>query len=65
MPIGYTTPNMVNMNEIKGGSPYGAGTLSGPDGSRQVSAVEYDIAKHQGALFARFVRDLYKGKQSQ
>jgi NAD(P)H dehydrogenase (quinone) len=62
VPIGYTSPEMTNMNEIKGGSPYGAGSLAGNDGSRQVSAVEYSIAKHQGSLFATFVRDLYKGR---
>lgn len=62
VPVGYTTPHMVNMNEIKGGSPYGAGTIAGGDGSRQVSEVEMAIAKHQGNLFAQFVKDLYKGR---
>ena len=42
------------------GSPYGAGTLAGPDGSRQPSALEKDIAeahgKHFGAIAAKLAK---------
>jgi len=62
VPIGYSTPLLFNMEEIKGGSPYGASTFSG-DGSRQPSKIELDIAMHQGEYFAKFVRDLCKGRQ--
>ena len=36
------------MGEITGGSPYGASTLTGGDGSRQPSANELAIARFQG-----------------
>src|SRR5262245_20469655 len=32
--VPYTEPELTNMREITGGSPYGAGTLAGSDGSR-------------------------------
>lgn len=35
------------MNEVRGGSAYGAGTLAGADGSRQPSKLELDFAQHQ------------------
>lgn len=63
VPMGYTTPEMVNMSEIRGGSAYGSGTFAGPDGSRQVSSIEKAIAKHQGSQFAKFVKELYAGRQ--
>jgi len=31
---GYSTPKILQMNEIAGGSPYGATTLAGADGSK-------------------------------
>lgn len=33
------------------GSPWGAGAFAGPDGSRQPSALELEIAKQQGIGF--------------
>ena len=36
------------MNEITGGTPYGASTLTGADGSRQPSENELAIARFQG-----------------
>jgi NAD(P)H dehydrogenase (quinone) len=36
------------MNEITGGTPYGASTLAAPDGSRQPSENELAIARFQG-----------------
>ena len=32
-------------------SPWGAGTFAGPDGSRQPSALEHEIARIQGESF--------------
>jgi NAD(P)H dehydrogenase (quinone) len=43
-----TCPELANMDEITGGSPYGAGTLAGSDGSRKPSANEMAIARAQG-----------------
>eukprot|EP00954_Amorphochlora_amoebiformis_P020321 1338566-Amorphochlora_amoeboformis.AAC.1 len=47
IPIGYSHPDLQRMDEVKGGSPYGAGCLAGPDGSRQPSKLELGIAEHQ------------------
>ena len=37
-----------DMNELHGGSPWGASTFAGADGSRQPSKMEMNIAKKQG-----------------
>ena len=31
----YSTPELGQVGEVRGGSPYGAATIAGPDGSRQ------------------------------
>ena len=46
--VPYTCAELMNMNEITGGSPYGAGTLAGPKGERQPSENELTIARFQG-----------------
>ncbi|GJY20542.1 probable NAD(P)H dehydrogenase FQR1-like protein 1 [Tanacetum coccineum] len=47
VPIGYTFgAGMFEMEKVKGGSPYGAGTYAG-DGSRQPSELELEQAFHQ------------------
>jgi NAD(P)H dehydrogenase (quinone) len=46
--VPYSASGLTNMNEITGGTPYGASTLAGSDGSRQPSANEIEIAKFQG-----------------
>lgn len=46
--VPYACPELVNMNEITGGTPYGATTVTGADGSRQPSANELAIARFQG-----------------
>jgi NAD(P)H dehydrogenase (quinone) len=48
----YSCPELMTMSEITGGSPYGAGTLAGSDGSRQPSENELKIARFQGAHVA-------------
>lgn len=42
----------------KGGSPWGAGTLAGPDGSRQPTEDELAYARHQGTLIAQVTKKL-------
>ena len=37
------------------GSPWGAGTFSGADGSRQPSALEHEIARIQGKSFGDYL----------
>lgn len=53
VPPGYTMgAPMFDTSELRGGSPWGAGTYAGADGSRQPSKMELDYAKHQGEYFA-------------
>ncbi|KAF2707513.1 benzoquinone reductase [Pleomassaria siparia CBS 279.74] len=53
VPLGYkgTFAQLTNLSEIHGGSPWGAGTFAGGDGSRQPSALELEIATIQGKTF--------------
>jgi NAD(P)H dehydrogenase (quinone) len=44
----YAAKDLANISEVKGGSPYGAGTIAGPDGSRQPSEIERGLARFQG-----------------
>jgi len=44
----YSFQGQTGLDEIKGGSPYGASTITGADGSRQPSAVELEGARYQG-----------------
>ncbi|CAN6453269.1 unnamed protein product [Victoria cruziana] len=58
VPIGYTFgAGMFEMEEVKGGSPYGAGTYAG-DGSRQPSQLELEQAFHQGKYIAGIAKKL-------
>jgi len=56
--VPYAEQRLLNMAEITGGSPYGASTLAGPDGTRQPSANELAIAKYQGKHVATIARKL-------
>lgn len=56
--VPYSCQELSNMNEITGGSPYGAGTLAGSDGSRQPSANELAIARFQGRHVAEITAKL-------
>ena len=46
--VPYSEERLLNMEEISGGTPYGATTLSGADGSRLPSENELAIARFQG-----------------
>ena len=50
--VPYACQELMNMDEMTGGSPYGAGTLAKGDGSRQPSANELSIARFQGTHVA-------------
>lgn len=54
----YTFAGQTRMDEIVGGSPYGAGTVAGGDGSRQPSATELDGARFQGRHVAQIAARL-------
>lgn len=61
VPIGYGIPEMFDISEVRGGTPYGAGTLAGGDGSRQPSDDELTVARHQGELVAQITSKLTSG----
>jgi len=54
----YSNPEISVMNEISGGGPYGASTITGPDGSRMPSANELAAAKAQGKYVAQIAGKL-------
>ena len=56
--VPYSEQRLLAMNEITGGSPYGASTLAGGDGSRQPSENELAIARFQGRRVAQIARRL-------
>ena len=49
----YSFQGQMSMDEIVGGSPYGATTIAGGDGSRKPSATDLAGAHHQGELVAK------------
>ncbi|KAG9381831.1 WrbA Multimeric flavodoxin WrbA [Pyrenophora tritici-repentis] len=53
VPLGYKTAfaQLANLDEVHGGSPWGAGTFSAGDGSRQPTPLELSIATAQGKAF--------------
>jgi NAD(P)H dehydrogenase (quinone) len=53
VPLGYKTVfgKLSNLEEVHGGSPWGAGTFAAADGSRQPTALELQIAEAQGQAF--------------
>ncbi|XP_074303060.1 putative NAD(P)H dehydrogenase (quinone) FQR1-like 3 [Silene latifolia] len=58
VPLGYTFgERMFKMDEVKGGSSYGAGTFAG-DGSRQPSELELELAFYQGKYLAEVTKKL-------
>jgi len=57
--VPYTCGELMNMNEITGGSPYGATTLANTDGSRQPTENELTIARFQGKHVAGITKKLH------
>jgi len=56
----YACAELSDLSEVKGGSPYGAATIAGPDGSRQPSAKELSMARFQGRHVASIAAQLKK-----
>jgi NAD(P)H dehydrogenase (quinone) len=56
--VPYSCQELLIMGEITGGSPYGAGTLAGGDGSRTPTDNELKIARFQGAHVATIAAKL-------
>jgi NAD(P)H dehydrogenase (quinone) len=55
----YSFQGQMTLDEVTGGSPYGATTIAGGQGQRQPSANELEGARHQGALVARTANKLF------
>lgn len=57
VPLGYAKAFSIlsDVSAARGGSPWGAGTLAGPDGSRQPSDAERELATIQGEWFYKTV----------
>mmetsp|Transcript_877 Transcript_877/g.1612 ORF Transcript_877/g.1612 Transcript_877/m.1612 type:complete len:206 (+) Transcript_877:87-704(+) len=58
VPLGFPHPGQSDITEVHGGSAYGAGTIAGPDGSRQPSELELSIAEMQATRFAKIAKKL-------
>ncbi|MDR6938246.1 MULTISPECIES: NAD(P)H:quinone oxidoreductase [unclassified Luteibacter] len=61
IPVGlpYSFTGLTKMDEITGGTPYGATTLAGTDGSRQPSENELAGARFQGKHIAEVAAKLF------
>ena len=58
--VPYSEPGLTYMGEISGGTPYGATTMAGADGSRQPTENELKIARHQGKHVAEIASKLFR-----
>lgn len=54
----YAAQGQMRTDEITGGSPYGASTITGGDGARMPSANELELARFQGAHVAGVAKKL-------
>lgn len=55
----YSCPELTDISAMRGGSPYGAATIAGADGSRQPSANELAQARFQGRHVAEITKKLH------
>lgn len=46
--VPYSTQELLNLDEVSGGTPYGASSIASPKGERQPTANELAIARAQG-----------------
>ncbi len=54
----YSCPELADISEVKGGSPWGAATIAAADGSRQPSEKELAQARFQGRHVAEITAKL-------
>lgn len=55
----YSYQEQLTLDEIAGGSPYGATTIAGAQGQRQPSEIDLGGARHQGALVAELAKKVF------
>ena len=60
--VPYTEQRLLAMNEISGGTPYGASTIAGPKGERTPTENELAIARYQGRHTAEIAANLARKK---
>jgi len=60
--VPYSEQRLLRMDEVTGGTPYGASTITGADGSRQPSENELAIARFQGKHVATLAGQLRRGR---
>ncbi len=58
--VPYSEKGLLDLSAISGGTPYGATTIAGGDGSRQPSQNELNIAKYQGKHVAEITAKLFR-----
>jgi NAD(P)H dehydrogenase (quinone) len=58
--VPYSESGLLYMDNVTGGTPYGATTLAGPDGSRQPSENELKMARYQGKHVAEIASKLFR-----
>jgi NAD(P)H dehydrogenase (quinone) len=56
--VPYVCDGLLNTSEMSGGSPYGATTIAGVDGSLQPSENDLNIARYQGKHVAQLATKL-------
>ncbi|KAI4113901.1 MAG: hypothetical protein LQ341_007792 [Variospora aurantia] len=63
VPLGYKTTfgQLTNLEEVHGGSAWGAGTFAGSDGARQPTPLEIEVATAQGKAFYEAVAKAHDG----
>ena len=54
----YSYQGQSGVDQIRGGSPYGASTIAGGDGSRQPTEIDLDGARYQGRHVAQIAAKL-------
>ncbi|KAK4231155.1 putative cytoplasm protein [Podospora fimiseda] len=64
VPLGYAKAFgiLTDLSAVRGGSPWGAGTFAGGDGSRQPSDAEKELATIQGEEFYKTVAKATEGR---
>jgi len=55
----YSFQDQMRLDQVLGGSPYGATTIAGGDGSRQPSEIELAGARYQGKHIAEVANKLF------
>jgi NAD(P)H dehydrogenase (quinone) len=67
VPLGYPpglAGELNNVQEIVGGSAYGAGAIASGDASRDVTEKELKVAHYQGKTFGETIRNYVRGKNA-